>query len=483
MKSVKALILRIVLLFTIVLGSLTVVEGALRIWSYVVLPRYLSHSKTSVQDFVVLTLGESTTAGNTPDVWPMQLEDKLRAAYPQLPVRVVNKAIPGTNTSVLVGNLERQIRELRPDVIVSMMGINDNYEAAFQKSVFIPNTKNDRFLSVRFARIALQITLAAAGSFYDLHINSDADYLDKWGSAYRIDGEYDLSEKYLLRSIALDPRGAGHYVSLAMLYRDMKRNREAENMLLIAKRTDPSADGVYIELGNFYRDNGEFALAEEMYNAALQQNPESWLAYGEYGILTSWYLKNDFKAEELYKQSIRLHPGEVAIYFELADIYRARGDWQDAIRLYHEVLMYDPGNTLAIRELGKTEQFSVGVVAGAAVDAHTVSLPMHPMTQKNYLRMIELAKKHDIRVVAVQYPLQSAASIRNMVEAHNLSISVVDNQKVFEEALKVYTYDELFTDYFGGNFGHATKVGNGLIADNVAEAIGKLMENGDTLHE
>ena len=47
----------------------------------------------------------------------------------------------------------------------------------------------------------------------------------------------------------------------------------------------------------------------------------------------------------------------------------------------------------------------------------------------------------------------------------------VDNEKVFKDALAANEYQKIFTDRFGGDFGHATRFENRLIAQNLARAV------------
>ena len=47
----------------------------------------------------------------------------------------------------------------------------------------------------------------------------------------------------------------------------------------------------------------------------------------------------------------------------------------------------------------------------------------------------------------------------------------VDNEQIFKDALQRGRYEDYFTDMFAGDFGHATKLGNHLLAENVAKVI------------
>lgn len=460
-----------------VLSALITLELLLRVWSVVVVSKYTSMTSASPDDFVVLTLGESTTAGVTEDVWPVQLGRLLEKKYPAIPIRIVNKAVPGTNTSILVGNLERQIKEIHPDIIVSMMGINDAQRNSTESPVFVPNTTQDKFISQRFFRTGWRLIRLAAGRFFDLTINQNADKLNKKAEQYRISGEFELSEKYFLRCISLEPDNPNHYVMLAITYLDMRRLNEAERMLLKAKDVAPTAEGVYTELGNYYRDYGKLELAEEMFQKALVINPEYGLAYGAYATLLHWYKNDPETARGMYEKSIALHPDLIAPYFELADIYRNAHRYDDAMLLYEEVLRREPDNKLAKREIANTRGIkSGGVALGASVFAgETIRESMSQMTVDNYIKMIHLASRYHIPVVAVQYPLTSVESLQALTDEISgfpgVQVKVADNQKNFQEALKNVGYRALFTDYFGGNFGHTTHEGSRLIAESASRAV------------
>jgi len=479
---IKSVTRRLAPIFLVVASTLITLELLLRVWSAVYVTRYTYTKSGTTDDVVVLTLGESTTAGVTDDVWPAQLEKLLRDTYPTRRIRVVNKAVPGTNTSILVGNLAGQIESIRPDVIVSMMGINDSDKHTAKSSGYIPNTKQERFIAQRFFRTVRLMTELILSRAYDLYVSRDGERLNKEAEEYRIRGEYELSEKYFLRCITIEPDNANHYVMLAIAYLDMQRLHEAEEMLLAARDVAPAAEGVYTELGNYYRDYGKLELAEEMFQKALAINPEYGLAYGAYATLLYWYRNDPMTAMGMYEKAIALYPYLVAPYFELADIYRSVRRYDDAVDLYEEALRREPGNKLAIRELANTKAvMSGGIVAGASVIAgQTASDALPAVTVENYRRMIRLAGGQNIPVVAVQYPLISAEPLHDLAHESRkipgVKIEVADNEKNFQEALRDMKYSDLFTDYFAGNFGHATREGNRFIAESVFVAVKKFID-------
>ena len=55
----------------------------------------------------------------------------------------------------------------------------------------------------------------------------------------------------------------------------------------------------------------------------------------------------------------------------------------------------------------------------------------------------------------------------------------VDNERTFRRALDEHAYDEVFWDNCYGDFGHGTRLGNRMLAENVADAIVKYWSDMD----
>ena len=75
-----------------------------------------------------------------------------------------------------------------------------------------------------------------------------------------------------------------------------------------------------------------------------------------------------------------------------------------------------------------------------------------------------------IKLVCVQYPARKVETIERMF-ADPEGIVLVDNEGIFKEALKNGRYQDYFVDRFAGDFGHCTRKGNALLANNIAQAI------------
>lgn len=75
--------------------------------------------------YIILAIGESTTAPLTGPAWPEFLEKILNDRVGYEKFQVINAGISGTNTSEIAKNIPRYISRYHPNIVISMMGIND----------------------------------------------------------------------------------------------------------------------------------------------------------------------------------------------------------------------------------------------------------------------------------------------------------------------------------------------------------------------
>jgi lysophospholipase L1-like esterase len=114
----------ILVIISIIL-SLVILEIALTITGNI-----LNQQKEDYDEnlYTILTLGESTTAdGNAypPETsWPNQLKQILKEQH-NLEVNIINKAAIGTNTAIILSNVDSYLEDYTPDLVITMMGTND----------------------------------------------------------------------------------------------------------------------------------------------------------------------------------------------------------------------------------------------------------------------------------------------------------------------------------------------------------------------
>jgi hypothetical protein len=125
----KRLVVRLVLV-----PLLTLVAMELSLQAAGLLVRALS-SRGSVgaadaSTVTVLCVGDSHTYGlplPREHSYPAQLERALAESYPEREFQVVNLGIPGLNSGYTANRLERQMLQLRPDLVMVWVGINNHW--------------------------------------------------------------------------------------------------------------------------------------------------------------------------------------------------------------------------------------------------------------------------------------------------------------------------------------------------------------------
>lgn len=443
---------------------------------------FLRHEMSGSNEFIILTLGESTTSQEYPYSWPSQLGDLLRDRYPGIKIQVVNKARSGVQTSEVVGNIEDYISAYNPDVIVSMMGINDIPYDKYNNSLYAPVIGNTPLRIIKLVRLLRRYGEIAYRHYSDFVVNGSSEYLNRQASEFRRHGLYEEAELYLQKSLKSDPKNIDTYLALSYVYRESWRIAEAKRALFHVLALEPANDIVYNELGIFYRDTlHNQSVASEYFRKVIELNDQNGQAYFDYGA-NILYLDGELAAEMLQK-AIVLRPDLDWAYFYLAELHERKGNESEAEVLYKEVLERDPENEVANMKLTHLHD---GVRSGQVAGVSTQSgeplygglRTFHPLTRQNYSRIAAAADAYNIPLVAMQYPLQPIEPLEKLFTDTGVTgsgVVIVSNVENFRNALQIHGYDYLFVDHFGGNFGHATREGNRFIAESVAAVVEKFI--------
>ena len=94
----------------------------------------------------------------------------------------------------------------------------------------------------------------------------------------------------------------------------------------------------------------------------------------------------------------------------------------------------------------------------------------NPATARNYQHLRRIISGRNIQLVCVQYPMRSLDNLKRIFP-DNDDIVFVDNEKIFKKAVRIDGYNKYFEDVFAGDFGHCTRRGNRLLAENIADII------------
>jgi tetratricopeptide (TPR) repeat protein len=428
----------------------------------------------------IMCLGESTTATGGEGAYSYQLEKILNESNIGIKFRVINKGIVCASSSYILAQLEDNLDRYKPEMVTAMIGINDSHIKYYEDIPDINNILFNRFRTYRFLRIAWMHILnkAREKGIREPEENKNGVKLQlspfNSGSNGRYAKHIDStqSEKLLKRPIELNPINDKALFELGWLYTDKGEFAQAEDIFKKIIELNPENDKAYFELGRCYEQRGGNNTAVEMYKKAIELNPENDKAYFELG-LNNEHLKKYETAVEMYKKAIELDPKHDRAYWGLASCYKHLGESNTAIEIFKKSIEMDPKNVggyrglaLLFEEMGKYDAAGEYLRKADKLESEY----NNPLTRYNYQEIKKILDKRGIKLVCVQYPMRSIEPLRRMFETGE-SITFVDNEKIFKEALKTARRSEYFFDNFGGDFGHCTHKGNMLLAKNIANVI------------
>ncbi|MFP4473702.1 MAG: GDSL-type esterase/lipase family protein [Candidatus Omnitrophota bacterium] len=408
----------------LVLAVLLLLEALLRLGGLIFLK--VRDARNAFQrggdTFVIMCVGESTTALGGSHSYPAQLETLLDREVPERDIQVINKGVPMTNTSIIARDLPDWLEEYRPDLVVAMMGINDHN----------PRIPLDR-------RTAEQARFYQRWRVYKL----GRWFLQSWFSAEDPIAQY--------RRVSLPPEevkrivrkkyNVSKIIFLAKKRRSRKLFRLVLHNLELMSEYSPDNEDLYQNVGEYVIAQGWYDLLYDVIRYLVRRNHHhNWLNARILPLCSDPQAGPAVRGQ--LRQMIREDPGFWQYEQFLGSCYAEAGGLAEAERYFQRAGQ------------GRIASFD-------------------PVTRHNYGRILEILKGRGIPVVLVQYPLRPLADLKAMVDGlvDPDSVTFVDNEQIFRQAVAAGMYDTYFSDRFAGNFGHCTPAGNRILAENIARVI------------
>jgi tetratricopeptide (TPR) repeat protein len=342
--------------------------------------------------------------------YPGPLEDILNKRNVGIRFSVIDKGIVGINTVVILSQLQQNLDTYKPNMVIVMAGNND--------------------MGIKYYKGIPEV---------------NATVFRHW-RIYRL---------------------------MRLLYMRIIKKLKKQDIYGLAL-LKPENDNNYLKLGRLYQTQGKYPQAEELFKKAIELSPKNDDAYSGLGHLYQTQGKYP-QAEELFKKAIELNPGNNFAYIGLGWIYRVQGEYSKAEELFKKIISLYPENyraygamSVLYEEMGEPE-LAKGYTGNAANGPRLGYY--NPVTVNSYRKFKEILSRRGIRLVCVQYPMRSLGPLRKIFENDEKGVIFVDNERVFKEAVKKEGFGELFLDMSGGDFGHCTKKGNALLAENIANVI------------
>lgn len=430
----------------------------------------------------IVTLGESTsesTHENGIDVsWPAQLELKLNEYLAQtenpLRVRVTNLARSGTFSVFQVTALQNIFSDHPPDIIVSMLGINDSGRLQVGRNSLYESSYVVRL--IYWSIIAYQCPNC---------------YLRELGRS-------NANVENPTRADNIVRRSSQELISKFRFHLDKKtsenRNRRAFNNYKDELAALRSVDREAEHILNAESAVQLFSIAESAGFESANPNLCREILSFALDLMTATYDKTVLKeisyVQHLCHIRFRLNGGNC-----LADLKKAI---QNGVPVTYSLLKMS-----AVQEGVQDDPFFQSLFQGVGFDINRNSIEPR-VTQNSYRAIGDFATRHGITWFAMQYPTGSVEGIRQYLgeDTHTTSKSFADGFYQFKETTRILPqYKEVvfvsnenfrslvsfgndreyFKDLFGMRrglqFGHTTAKGHSVIAENVFREIIKNWKN------
>ncbi len=480
MKPATSPLQRLFLVAFGILCCVLLLEGGLRLGglAYSSLQHYRNYRSLKQKGtYKILCLGESTTANQ----YPAFLEEELNKRNTGITFSVIDKGVVATNTWVILSSLASSLDAYHPDMVITMMGVNDR--APYMPHGSVSDSRAMVFVrTLRTYKLAKLLWFHIAGSLLhrfnkptaQLSLLLHAIFVPP-AHAEETSASPEEIETRLRSAIALNPVDDRAYLELGRCYRQQRKFLEAEALCKQAITLNPADDRAYVELGECYRIQGKLAEAEAACKKAIALNPANVGAYLELGRCYREQHKPSY-ASKAYEKAMELDPANDKACFELGRSYGEQGKLSEAVAACRKAVELNPRNDMAYgalgvlyREMGDAER------AGACSRmARELRLSYYsPDTAGNYRKLNAILGKRGIVHVCVQYPMQDVEPLKKIFRDDAAGALFVDNERIFKDAVARDGYRAYFIDMFGGDFGHCTDKGNRLLAENIANVIVK----------
>jgi hypothetical protein len=392
--------------------------------------------------------------------YPRQLDRILNQRGRGITFTVVNEGLSGTTTDGILERLDGLLDRYDPQIVITMMGINDAWWWALshEAGIGLPSA----LAPLRSLRLFKLITLAAE------HVRSARPAAEHCSDRDRPD--YLLTDEPLLRAARL---AASREFDAAYAITDSR----------LAERPADLGALAVLRILNGLEARGQFesamSHAEALLIARLRAGPDDTAARRDLGWLYLFWGKDEDAALVLAAVD---DAGLDCLRLDLARGLRAAasrlvrtGKLAEAVGALERATAALPTRAADERaqiaaQLARARRLAGDAAGAEAAERAAAELAWSgasERTRENYHRLKATLDRRGIRLVAVQYPNRPVGPLRDMLDDAP-DVVFVDNEQPFRLALRIRSYDALFSDDFAGDFGHLTPEGNALLAGNVA---------------
>lgn len=164
-------------------------------------------------------------------------------------------------------------------------------------------------------------------------------------------GDSERAIRLYEESSRIDPKATLPLLRLARLLCDEGEYKQAIHVGLQARKLRPRSHFAHYLIANSYGRLGRWTMAERYFRkvVALKRTPETLLFLGH----ALSYLERNDEAEECFRESLKLDPGNDETHVNLGHIHKVKGELALAEKHFKRAIELDKTNALAYANLGE----------------------------------------------------------------------------------------------------------------------------------
>ena len=376
----------------------------------------------------ILCLGDSFTFGCGADKgysYPEQLQRILNEKEPHKKFVVYNSGICSLTSSQLLLHLEANLSKAKPDIVVILIGWNDD--------VFLGDTNYCLFQADKTKALFWRLNYFMSNSrVYKLFkLGVDAMLINQW--------KKKMSKKIFVSQ-------------------NLKLSEPQDGQVMAMEESRKEAFKKHIELGDIYYNayNRKFDLAINEYKKAIAAWPGS--EWGHMGLAQVYFDTNNLElaAQEL-KQTVNINPVNAEAFRQLFTVYYNDGKMDLAQEAFEMYLYLNPS---------AIPNYRYSLIYGLPLKKDAEAF--NNLWRHNLQSIIDFCRKKKTTLILLDYPQRDSHLALMQELATKNNIIFVRNELVFEGLKLKDGYQD--DDYFVED-GHCKNRGYSIMAENIYNVI------------
>ncbi len=324
------------------------------------------------KDYVILCLGESTTAGQGNNSYPLQLEEILNERHTGINFKVINGGLAGANTSTILAKLEDNLIKYKPDMVITMMGVDPQFTSLTSDKASSPKMVPLLRLSKTYKLINFlrqdRINKKAQRKYRKEQNGIPNGQLNRplFNDEELDELLFNLKQEHLqkitTKNTGMVPESGDIYIEISHYHINKGNYNQAKKLLNEAIKKNLELDRACVALGNIYALQGQTNQAEDSFKKAIRANPKNPLAYYHLGNIYE-FQKRYAEAEEILRRALDIKPEDCKLHRALGLIHMKQKKYDEAKTVFKKLLDINPADlggyfllALCYKETGETDE-------------------------------------------------------------------------------------------------------------------------------